>query len=148
MKILLAVEGSEFSNAALAETCKLFGNTPGLEIKIVSAVAPIYVAAEPLALSAAYTSEMVQAEKKAAEDVVARAEADVRKALPGLAGISTQVTSGPAARVIVEEAADWAADLIVVGSHGYGFWQRSLLGSVSNSVVHHAPCSVLVVRTK
>ncbi len=49
---------------------------------------------------------------------------------------------------IVEEAQKWSADLIVLGSHGYGFWERMLLGSVSNAVVHHAPCSVLIVRNK
>jgi nucleotide-binding universal stress UspA family protein len=55
--------------------------------------------------------------------------------------------SGLAKQVIVEEAEKWGADLIVVGSHGQGLWSRALLGSVSNSVVHHAPCSVFVGRT-
>ena len=48
---------------------------------------------------------------------------------------------------IIELAREWGADLIVVGSHGRGFWGR-LLGSVSTGVVHHAPCSVLVVRKR
>ena len=48
---------------------------------------------------------------------------------------------------IVETAEAMGTDLIVMGSHGYKRWERLLLGSVSNSVVHHAHCSVLVVRT-
>ena len=40
------------------------------------------------------------------------------------------------------------ADLIIVGSHDYNRWERLLLGSVSDSVIHHAPCSVLLVRSK
>ncbi|MCB1025610.1 MAG: universal stress protein [Acidobacteria bacterium] len=47
---------------------------------------------------------------------------------------------------IVEKAKRWNADLIIVGSHGRGFWGRVMLGSISDSLVHHAPCSVLVVR--
>ena len=46
----------------------------------------------------------------------------------------------------VETAEEFGSDLIIVGSHGYSRWERLLLGSVSQSVVHHAPCSVLVVR--
>jgi len=48
--------------------------------------------------------------------------------------------------VIVEAAAEVDADLIIVGSRGMNAVQRWLLGSVSSKVVHHAPCSVLVVR--
>ncbi len=146
MKVLLAVEGSEFSDAALSKTCQLLRDSDDVEVRVITAVAPVYVAAEPLALSAAYTSEMVEAAQKAAESIVSKAEAEIRALLPKVKEVSTIVILGPAARVIVEEASEWGADLIVVGSHGYGFWQRSLLGSVSNSVVHHAPCSVLVVR--
>ena len=46
-------------------------------------------------------------------------------------------------RVGVDEA---SADLIVVGSHGYGVWDRFLLGSVSQAVALHAKCSVEIVR--
>jgi len=48
--------------------------------------------------------------------------------------------------VIVDEAENWKADLIVVGSHGYTGIKKWLLGSVAQSVVSHAPCSVEVVR--
>ena len=50
--------------------------------------------------------------------------------------------------VIVDEAKEWSADLIVMGSHGYTGLKRLLLGSVAHSVVSHAPCSVEVVRVK
>ena len=60
--------------------------------------------------------------------------------------ISTKVLAGPAARAIVEEAEAWKAEMIVVGSHGRGFWKRALLGSVSNRIVDHAHCAVLTVR--
>ena len=50
--------------------------------------------------------------------------------------------------MIVDEAKDWPADLIVVGSHGYSGVKRWLLGSVAQSVVSHAPCSVEVVRKR
>ena len=46
----------------------------------------------------------------------------------------------------MEEAEKWGADLIVMGSRGLGAWNRLLLGSVSDSVVHHAKSSVEIVR--
>ena len=61
--------------------------------------------------------------------------------------LTTDVLFGSPDSRIVETAEEIAADLVVVGSHGYSRWERLLLGSVSDSVVHHSPCSVLVVRT-
>lgn len=61
--------------------------------------------------------------------------------------ITTEVLFGSPESRIVETAEEINADLIIVGSHGYNSWERLLLGSVSDSVVHHAPCSVLVVRS-
>lgn len=61
--------------------------------------------------------------------------------------ITTDVLFGSPESRIVETAEEMNADLIIVGSHGYNSWERLLLGSVSDSVVHHAPCSVLVVRS-
>ena len=51
-------------------------------------------------------------------------------------------------RRFVDEATEWPADLIVLGSHGYTGLKRWLLGSVAQSVVAHASCSVEVVRGK
>ncbi len=53
---------------------------------------------------------------------------------------------GHAGHEIVDECQQWEADLVVVGSHGHGALHRFLLGSVSEQVLKHAPCSVLIVR--
>ena len=53
---------------------------------------------------------------------------------------------GSPKQAIVEEAERWGADLVVVGSHGRGFWGRLLLGSVSHAVAARANCPVLIVR--
>ncbi|MEL7356609.1 MAG: universal stress protein [Cyanobacteria bacterium J06560_6] len=53
---------------------------------------------------------------------------------------------GSPGRIICEIAASWEADLIVVGSHGRRGLSELLLGSVSNYVMHHAPCSVMIVH--
>jgi nucleotide-binding universal stress UspA family protein len=57
----------------------------------------------------------------------------------------TQLTGNPG-RMICELAGNWSADLIVVGSRGLKGLKEMFLGSVSNYVTHHAPCSVLIVR--
>jgi len=61
--------------------------------------------------------------------------------------ITSEILFGSPESRIVETADEMKPDLVVVGSHGYSGWERMLIGSVSDSVVHHAPCSVLVVRT-
>jgi nucleotide-binding universal stress UspA family protein len=62
--------------------------------------------------------------------------------------VETAVRDGDPRSVIIDEATEWDSDLIVVGSHGYSGIKRLLLGSVAQSVVSHAPCSVEVVRQK
>ncbi|MEP6705648.1 MAG: universal stress protein, partial [Acidobacteriota bacterium] len=61
--------------------------------------------------------------------------------------ILSEVLFGSPDSRIVEIAEAMHSDIIVLGSHGYSRWERLLVGSVSDSVVHHAPCSVLIVRT-
>jgi nucleotide-binding universal stress UspA family protein len=124
----------------------MFDESENTEIRVISAAEPAYVPAEPFAVSSEYLADLDAKNLKKANDTVAEAEAEIRKHLPDLAALTTAVVKGAPKQAIVEEAENWGADLIIMGSHGYGFWQRALLGSVSNSVVHHAPCSVLVVR--
>jgi nucleotide-binding universal stress UspA family protein len=64
-------------------------------------------------------------------------------------GIDTEYTqlSGNPGRIICELASNWSADLIVVGNRGLKGLKEMFLGSVSNYVTHHAPCSILIVRT-
>lgn len=145
MKILMATDGSKFSKAAIERGCEVIGNGENVSVKIISSVATPYIAAEPFAVSAGYYREMEGELMKDAKKNVEEAEAQIREFLPQ-ADVKTQVFVGPPEQTIVEEAENWGADLIIVGSHGYGFWSRALLGSVSNAVLNHAPCSVLVVR--
>jgi nucleotide-binding universal stress UspA family protein len=60
--------------------------------------------------------------------------------------VETVIDSGETRTVIIDMAETWKADLIVLGSRGNTGLPRLLLGSVAESVVRHAPCSVLVVR--
>ena len=60
--------------------------------------------------------------------------------------VATAMEEGDQKSVIVDFAAKWPADLIIMGSHGRKGFDQFLLGSVSEAVVRHAPCSVEVVR--
>ncbi len=149
MKILIATDGSDYSKAAIDMLANIIAKPENTSLKIISAVEhPTPIAAEPFAVSAEYYNEMTQVLSEQAKQSVKQAETAIRSLFPGsLLDVTAEVLDGSPQRVIVETAQEWGADLIVVGSHGYGFWSRTLLGSISNSVVNHAPCSVLVVRT-
>jgi nucleotide-binding universal stress UspA family protein len=66
----------------------------------------------------------------------------------GVAQVDTYARQGDAADAILDVAEEQRVDLIVVGNRGMTGAKRFLLGSVPNKVSHHAPCSVLIVRTK
>jgi nucleotide-binding universal stress UspA family protein len=100
--------------------------------------------ADPELMIAAAHIEAVAADRE-------RAPTRVRRAVEGLAGtpgvsVTSKVAEGHPADTILDEAERWQADLIVVGSHGFGPVKRRLLGSVSQAVALHAPCSVEIVR--
>jgi len=61
-------------------------------------------------------------------------------------GVLSSVRHGDPRRVIVDQAREWGADLIIIGARGHSALERWLIGSVAQNVVAHAPCSVEVVR--
>ena len=147
MKILLATEGSEFSKAAVGTCCQIFGGSDESEIRIISAAEPVIVPIEPFAVSAEYLADAEKAAVENSNTAVSTADTTIHEAFPDIGHrLTTLVVKDRPVPAILEEAEKWGADLIVMGSHGYGFWKRTFLGSVSNSVVHNAPCSVLIVR--
>lgn len=147
MRILIATDGSEYSKAAIEDSCRMVIDPENAEVLVVSAYEDSYpITAEPFALSAEYYQKLEEAVRAQAESFVDEAKMMIRIKFPSSKFlVTTEILRGSPDQQIVEKAKEWRADLIVVGSHGRGFWGR-LLGSVSNGVVHHAPCSVLVVR--
>jgi nucleotide-binding universal stress UspA family protein len=149
MKILVATDGSDYSKAAIYALVNVVANPETTAFKIVSSVEfPTMLPTNGfIGASAEYYGEIEKAGHEQAKESAEHAETQIRSLFPNAAlDIKAEVLDGSPQRVIVETAQEWGADLIVVGSHGYGFWGRTLIGSVSDSVIHHAPCSVLVVR--
>jgi len=147
-RILLATDGSECSEAA-ARSIATRPWPEGSEVRIVSVVE--FSSAWFRGRSAYFDStamEELRAEAmKRAQDAVATAELMLTSA--GLPASGTVVVpSASAKELILNEAVDWGADLIVVGSHGRRGASRFLLGSVSEPVAFHANCSVEIVRQK
>lgn len=148
MKILIGTDGSEFSHAAINKCCDLFANSDGVEFKVIAAMeATVPISTEPFAVSAEYYQRLINDVRGKARQDVDNATGLIRSHCPdSKIDIAGEVIEGPPAKVLIEAAKEWEADMIVVGAHGRGFWGRLLLGSVSSAVVHHAACSVLVVR--
>jgi nucleotide-binding universal stress UspA family protein len=148
MKILLAIDGSVYSDAAMDEIAARPW-PPKSEVKVISAVdLPVMVGIEPWAVSADYFEQMEKGIRDAAQDSINRAVSKLNAVDDKTLKISAEIIQGSPRQVIVDEAERWSADLIVMGSRGLGAWNRLLLGSVSSAVVHHAKCSVEIVRLR
>ena len=146
MKILLAIDGSASSDEAIAEI--LARPWPEqTEVKVITAFEmPVIVGIEPWAAGPMYFDDLHKAAWSAANGVVENAVTKLKTSPEKKLKITGGVMQGSPGQVIVETAEEWGADLIVMGSRGLGAWNRLLLGSVSNAVLHHAKCSVEIVR--
>ena len=148
MKILLAVDGSDFSQMA-ADAIAERPWPPGSQLKILTAKElPFVPTPETWALPESYYREVEEAADKQASDAIKAAKDRIGASGVAKLEITTEIIEGHAKDVILDEAERWGADLIVLGSHGYRGWQRFLLGSVSHAVAAHATCSVEIVRRR
>ena len=143
MKVLIGIDDSPHSKAALEYACRM--RWPLNTSFIVLSAAPVEVVAYSLVETAGpgVTQEVSQERLIAHEELAARVERELR-----LAGLTTvgMVERGDPRDVIVRVAGRERADLVIVGSHGRTGLTKLLLGSVASHVVTHAPCAVLVVK--
>jgi nucleotide-binding universal stress UspA family protein len=139
MRILMGVDDSNFAEDSLRAilTERRTENTEVLILHVLQPVGPA-----PPQMTYGYAPEL-EAEKKAADALLARIAGELRSA--GFKA-ETRMGVGDVREGILDSAAEWGADLIVVGSHGNSGIQRFLLGSVSEFVARHAKCSVEIVR--
>lgn len=147
MKVLLAVDGSDFSKAAVKQVARRPWPT-GSEVKVISVVEPVMPPTpEAWGMSMGdYLAEQAEWRRSQARQALDSAARTLAASEDETLKVTTEIRDGSPKQVIVEEAEAWGADLVVVGSHGYGFWDRLLLGSVSQAVASHASCSVEIVR--
>jgi nucleotide-binding universal stress UspA family protein len=144
MKILLAIDDSKFSDAALRALLSQY-NPRKNTVRVLHVVEPIETPFYP-ELAAPYPASLGDVSKglqKAAKELVSRTVERVRAAGFQVGGA---VRQGQARTTVVDVAKTWHADLIIVGSHGRKGLKRILLGSVSDYVARHAHCSVEIVR--
>jgi len=145
MKILIAIDDSKFSEAAVLSVVARPG-PPGTEIKVLHVLEPpsILMGRQMTAHDPEFES-VWQALQEQAEALVAKVTAQLQGA--GL-NVTPALAEGDPKSRIIDVAGEWHADLIVLGSHGRRGLGRFLMGSVSEAVVHHAHCSVEIVRTQ
>jgi nucleotide-binding universal stress UspA family protein len=149
MKVILATDGTKQSEAAI-EITKSLNLREGDEIWVISVVdMSLPLSVDVYAGYLPSTDEIETAVKDNAKRILETTGTKLKEIFNEKnVSIVPELLNGSPESRIVEKAEEIEADLIIVGSHGYNRWERLLLGSVSDSVIHHAPCSVLVVRSK
>ena len=143
--ILVGTDGSDTAKTAVRYAIDL-ARELGARLQIVSAYEP--VADQRLREQRAAMPSDMQWTIPPHEDVLAMlAQARDQAQTAGVDQVETFARQGDAADAILDVAEEQRSDLIVVGNRGMTGAKRFLLGSVPNKVSHHAPCSVLIVRT-
>ena len=142
--IVVGTDGSETATKAVRQAAELAQSVGGV-LEVVSAYEP--VGTTRLRAERQQAPEDVQWMVNEREDVEASLASAVEAAEAVGAQVNTYARRGDPADAILDVAEERHADLIVVGNKGMTGAKRFLLGSVPNKVSHHAPCSVLIIRT-
>jgi len=146
VRILLPVDESPYSQAALRAVLTQF-QPRGIQVRVLCVIEP---------LTGYFTAGLVPEFVTQNPQIDLSREQESKKLVKGVAAklrqagftASEMVDTGDPTSLILDNAKTWRADLIVMGSHSLRGLSRLLLGSVSESVVRHAECSVEVVRVR
>jgi nucleotide-binding universal stress UspA family protein len=142
--IVVGTDGSDTATQAVREAIGL-ASALGAKLELVTAYEP--VPAQRLNEERRQAPEDLQWAINPREDVDATLEAAAAPAREAGVEVDLYARQGDPADAILDVAEELKADLIIVGNKGMTGAKRFLLGSVPNKVSHHAPCSVLIIRT-
>ena len=143
--IVVGTDGSATAALAVrhaAELAKAFG----ARLTVVSAFSPgTSAAVERAAGDVPLDMQWMLTDSAQADELAATGRAIAEEV--GVKQVALRVQAGDPATVLLDQADDVGADLLVVGSKGMSTASRFLLGSVANKVSHHSPCDVVIVHT-
>jgi nucleotide-binding universal stress UspA family protein len=142
--IVVGTDGSATATEAVRQAVEL-ASSVGAKLELVSAYEP--VPAQRLRTERLEAPEDLQWAITPREDVDSTLEAAAQVARDAGVQVDVYPRQGDPADALLDVAEEREADLIVVGNKGMTGAKRFLLGSVPNKVSHHAPCSVLIIRT-
>ena len=142
--IVVGTDGSQTASEAVRQAIDLAGKI-GAKVELVSAYEP--VSDQRLRQERTEAPEDVQWSISPREDVDATLSEAEELAEEAGVQVEKHARQGDPADAILDVAEEQNADLIIVGNKGMTGAKRFLLGSVPNKVSHHAPCSVLIIRT-
>jgi len=142
--IVVGTDGSDTANEAVRQAVELAALSKA-KLEIVSAYEP--VSAQRLSEERRGAPEDLQWAINPREDVDLTLEGAAEIARKAQVAVEVYPRQGDPADAILDVAEEQGSDLIVVGNKGMTGAKRFLLGSVPNKVSHHAPCSVLIIRT-
>ena len=143
-RIVVGTDGSETANEAVRQATEL-AKAVGSSIDLVSAYEP--VSSARLREEAQQVPKDMEWMVNPREDVDATLKAAAEQVEEAGVKVQTFAREGDPADAILDVAEERKTDLIIVGNKGMTGAKRFLLGSVPNKVSHHAPCSVLIIRT-
>lgn len=147
MRVIIAIDDSGCSRLAIDAVVNRHWSS-STQFRVIHVVEPIVLQYGMIAPQA--VELMIEAEQKLKKHGQELIDATVLKlqSLFGEQAVTGEVLHGNVSDTIVEDATEWHADLIVIGSHGRTGMDRMFLGSVAEKVVNRAPCSVDVVKFK
>ena len=143
-RIVVGTDGSETANEAVRQATEL-AKAVGSSVDLVSAYEP--VSSARLREEAQQVPKDLEWMVNPREDVDATLKAAGEQIEEAGVEVQTFAREGDPADAILDVAEERKTDLIIVGNKGMTGAKRFLLGSVPNKVSHHAPCSVLIIRT-
>jgi nucleotide-binding universal stress UspA family protein len=147
-RIFVAIDGSTTAQAALVEAIQ-FASLPGMSLCIGTMLDTGMLSKNSMGMGALFDVDQVKADmRQAAEMLLDDATAKAKEAGLDPFRILVESDNKRVADMIVEAAAQWDADLIVIGTHGRRGFERMVMGSVAENLVRIATTSLFLVRRK